>query len=116
MIDNTLTVILSCSEGSRLQSLTKRRAKPSVPFGGKWVGFQNVYIDESSIVEDSVLFDNVKVGKNVKRFKCIFEKSIAIPDGEEIDYDLKKDRQRFTVTNNNIVLVPQGYSFEESSN
>ncbi|MCW8910247.1 MAG: glucose-1-phosphate adenylyltransferase [Gammaproteobacteria bacterium] len=74
--------------------------------------FQNVYIDENSIIEDSVLFDNVKVGKNVKLYKCIIDKHVSIPDGEEIGFDLEKDRQRFTVTDNNIVVVPQGYSFE----
>ena len=60
--------------------------------------FQNVYMDENSIVEDSVLFGNVKVVKNVKLYKCIIDKHVTIPDGEEIGYDLKKDRQRFSIT------------------
>ena len=36
MIENTLTLILAGGEGSRLQPLTQYRAKPSVPFGGKY--------------------------------------------------------------------------------
>lgn len=36
MIDNTLTIILAGGAGSRLQPLTHSRAKPSVPFGGKY--------------------------------------------------------------------------------
>jgi len=36
MIDKTLTVVLAGGEGSRLQPLTRLRAKPSVPFGGKY--------------------------------------------------------------------------------
>lgn len=36
MIDKTLTIVLAGGEGSRLQPLTKLRAKPSVPFGGKY--------------------------------------------------------------------------------
>lgn len=36
MIENTLTIILAGGEGSRLQPLTRLRAKPSVPFGGKY--------------------------------------------------------------------------------
>ena len=36
MINNTLTIILAGGEGKRLQPLTKFRAKPSVPFGGKY--------------------------------------------------------------------------------
>lgn len=36
MIDKILTIILAGGEGSRLQPLTRLRAKPSVPFGGKY--------------------------------------------------------------------------------
>ncbi len=73
--------------------------------------FQNVFIDDNSIVENSVLFDNVSVGKNVKLNKCIIDKHVKIPDNERIGYDLEKDRNRFTVTEDEIVVVPQGYAF-----
>ncbi len=33
---NTLVLILAGGEGSRLKDLTKWRAKPAVPFGGKY--------------------------------------------------------------------------------
>jgi len=36
MLDTTLTVILAGGDGSRLQPLTRERAKPAVPFGGKY--------------------------------------------------------------------------------
>lgn len=36
MLENTLTVILAGGHGSRLQPLTAERAKPAVPFGGKY--------------------------------------------------------------------------------
>ena len=36
MIENTLAIILAGGAGTRLQPLTQRRAKPSVPFGGKY--------------------------------------------------------------------------------
>ena len=36
MIDNTLTIILAGGHGSRLYPLTQERAKPAVPFGGKY--------------------------------------------------------------------------------
>ena len=73
--------------------------------------FQNVFIDDSSIVESSVLFDNVKVGKNVRLYKCIIDKDVVVPNNESIGYDLAKDKERFTVTENDIVVVPQGYVF-----
>ena len=58
--------------------------------------------------------DNVKEGKNVKLYKCIIDKYVSIPHDEEIGLDLDKDRKRFTETKNNIVVVPQGYLFNES--
>ena len=36
MLENILTVILAGGHGSRLQPLTSERAKPAVPFGGKY--------------------------------------------------------------------------------
>jgi len=36
MPDNTLTFILAGGMGSRLAPLTAERAKPAVPFGGKY--------------------------------------------------------------------------------
>lgn len=72
---------------------------------------QNVFIDDGSMVENCVIFNNVKVGKNVKLNKCIIDKHVTIPDGEAIGYDLVKDRQRFTVTEDDIVVIPQGYKF-----
>jgi len=75
--------------------------------------FQNIFIDDSSIIEDSVIFDAVKIGKNVRLNKCIIDKNVSIPDGEVIGYDLTKDRQRFTVTDTGIVVIPSGYVFEK---
>jgi glucose-1-phosphate adenylyltransferase len=36
MHDKTLAIILACGIGARLQPLTSDRAKPAVPFGGKY--------------------------------------------------------------------------------
>jgi glucose-1-phosphate adenylyltransferase len=73
--------------------------------------FQNVFIDDEAVVEKSVLFDNVKVGKNARLNQCIIDKDVIIPDNETIGHDLEKDRQRFTLSENGIVVVPKGYIF-----
>jgi glucose-1-phosphate adenylyltransferase len=39
------------------------------------------------------------------------DKNVIIPDRERIGYDMKKDRQRFTVSEKGIVVVPKGYRF-----
>ena len=77
--------------------------------------FQNVFIDDEALVENSVLFDNVIVGKNVSLNKCIVDKNVVIPDGEEIGYDNEKDRKRFYISEQGIVVIPQGYIFTQSS-
>lgn len=73
--------------------------------------FQNIYIDEESLVNNSVVFDNVKIGKNVKINKCIIDKNVTIPDNESIGHNLTEDKKRFTVTESGIVVIPQGYEF-----
>lgn len=73
---------------------------------------QNVFIDDSSMVENCVIFDDVKVGKRVKLNHCIIDKHVEIPDGEEIGFNRKKDRERFTVTDSGIVVIPNSYQFE----
>jgi len=72
---------------------------------------QNIYIDEESLVESSVIFDHVKIGKNVRLNKCIVDKGVIIPDNESVGYNLNEDRKRFTVTDSGIVVIPQGYIF-----
>ena len=73
--------------------------------------FQNVFIDDESQIINSVIFDGVKIGKNVKINKCIIDKGVVVPDGEIIGDNIEKDKQRFTVTETGIVVIPQGYVF-----
>jgi len=37
---------------------------------------------------------------------------MRIPAGETIGYDLEKDRQRFTVTESGLVVIPKGQVIE----
>lgn len=74
--------------------------------------FQNVFVDDESQVLNSVIFNGVKIGKNVKINKCIIDKDVIIPDNEIIGENSEKDRTRFTVTESGIVVIPQGYVFE----
>ncbi len=73
--------------------------------------FSGAYIDDKAIVENSILFDDVRVGAGAGLRTCIVEKSVNIPPGEQIGHNLNKDRQRFTVSENGIVVVPQGFVF-----
>jgi len=65
-------------------------------------------INSYSLVEDSILFENVNVGRHVKIRKAIIDKNITIPDGSTIGYDREEDLHNgYTVTDSGIVVVPR---------
>ena len=63
-------------------------------------------INSHSLVEDSILFENVNVGRNAKIRKAIIDKGVVVPDGTVIGYDHAEDcRRGYTVTESGIVIV-----------
>jgi glucose-1-phosphate adenylyltransferase len=65
-------------------------------------------INSYSLVEDSILFENVNVGRHARIRKAIVDKNVVIPDGAKIGYDLAEDRRNgYTVTESGIVVVPR---------
>jgi glucose-1-phosphate adenylyltransferase len=72
----------------------------------------NVFAHSWAHVEDCVAFEDVDIGRHVKIRRAIIDKEVKIPDGEVIGYDLDKDRRRFTVTDNGVVVIPKGLVIE----
>lgn len=70
-----------------------------------------VRVQSNAVVENSILMHGVTVGKNAKIKNSIIDKRIKVPENEEIGYDLDKDRKRFTVTEEDIVVVPKEFVF-----
>lgn len=64
-----------------------------------------VRVEHAAQVQDSILFNYVTVGAGAKLKRCIIDKHVNIPAGETIGYDLDRDRQRFTVTEEGVVVV-----------
>ena len=65
-------------------------------------------INSYSLVEDSILFENVNVGRHAKIKRAIIDKGVVIPDGAIIGYDHQDDiRRGYTVTESGIVVVPR---------
>ncbi|MFA5517525.1 MAG: glucose-1-phosphate adenylyltransferase [Desulfuromonadales bacterium] len=65
-------------------------------------------VNSYSLVEDSILFENVTVGRHVKMRRTIVDKNLVIQDGSVIGYDLDADRAKgYTVTDSGIVVVPR---------
>ncbi len=74
----------------------------------------NVIVQSWSTVDESVILDEVVVGRHCRIKKSIIDKHNTIPPHTEIGYDPNEDRKRFTVTPRGIVVVPKGY-FHKSS-
>ena len=65
-------------------------------------------INSYSLIEDSILFENVTIGRHVKIRKAIIDKNVVITDGSTIGYDLEEDFAKgYTVTESGIVVVPR---------
>jgi len=65
-------------------------------------------IHSYSLVEDSILFENVTIGRHARLRKVIIDKNVVIPDRTVIGYDHDEDRRRgYTVTESGIVVVPR---------
>jgi len=63
-------------------------------------------VDSRSLVEDSILFENVSVGRDVRIKKAIIDKGVVVADGTVIGYDHREDLRRgHTVTDSGIVIV-----------
>lgn len=71
-----------------------------------------VFVHSWAHVQDCVAFEDVEIGRHVKIRRAIIDKEVKIPDGEIIGYDLEKDRRRFTVTDNGVVVIPKGLVIE----
>ena len=72
-----------------------------------------VRINSYADVDESILMDGVEVGRHSKIRRTIIDKGVKLPPGTTIGYDLEQDRQRFTVTDSGIVVVPKGAKIEE---
>ncbi len=64
-----------------------------------------VRVNSFSLVTDSILFEDVVVGRHTKLHRTIVDKGVDIPEGTQIGYFPEEDRKRFTVTESGIVVI-----------
>ena len=69
----------------------------------------NVIVRSWAEVDESVILDDVEVGRHCKIKKAIIDKHNVIPPHTEIGINPAADRERFHVTPRGIVVVPKGY-------
>ena len=67
-----------------------------------------VRVNSYSSVRESILFDDVDVGRNARIRRAIVDKGVVIPPGTTIGVDPEEDRKRFTVSERGIVVIPKG--------
>jgi glucose-1-phosphate adenylyltransferase len=78
--------------------------------------FPDVRVNSFSHVEESVLMDNVDVGRKARLRRVIVDKNVEIPPRTEIGYDLEADRKLgLHVSPEGIVVVPKGHRFPTRS-
>ena len=68
-----------------------------------------VIIHSWATVEESVIMDDVVVGRHCKIKKAIIDKHNVIPAHTEIGYNPNEDKKRFTLTPRGIVVVPKNF-------
>lgn len=68
-----------------------------------------VYVHSWSSVTDSVLLDNVQVGRHAVVRRAIIDKNVVIPDSARIGMDPDEDRARgLTTTESGLVVIGKG--------
>jgi glucose-1-phosphate adenylyltransferase len=72
-----------------------------------------VRINSYADVDEAILMDGVEVGRHSKIRRAIVDKGVKLPPNTTIGYDLEHDRQRFTVTDSGVEVVPKGAVIEE---
>jgi glucose-1-phosphate adenylyltransferase len=71
-----------------------------------------VRVNSYSYVEESILFEDVNIGRHCRIRRAIIDKHVEIPPGTTIGYDVERDRRQFHVTESGIVVIPKGMRIE----
>lgn len=69
----------------------------------------NVRINSFALVEESIIFDGVNIGRSARIRRAIIDKDVQVPEGVAIGYDTELDRARgLTVTEGGLTIIPKG--------
>ena len=75
--------------------------------------FRRARVNSYALVQRSVLFDEVEIGRNCIIQNTIIDKNVIVPPGTKIGVNLEEDRARgFKITEKGVVVVPKSYKFE----
>jgi glucose-1-phosphate adenylyltransferase len=68
----------------------------------------SVHLHSRSLVDGSVVFSGVEVGRKAVIRNAIVDKDVVIEPGARIGVDPEADRARFTVSDAGVVVIPKG--------
>ncbi len=68
------------------------------------LGFK-VRVEEDSLIEESVILPNVRIGRGVTLRRCVVDKDCHLPDGFSAGMNHAHDATRFHVTEHGITLI-----------
>lgn len=95
-------------EGRRGQAVDSVVAGGAILSGGtvknSIIG-RGVRVHTGASVEDSVVFDNVDIGRHAKIRRAILDKNVRIPEDTVIGYDHELDKLLYHVTESGVVVV-----------
>lgn len=101
----------SGDQGVLLDSILGAGALISGGYVKRSILSSRVRVLDSASVEDSILFDQVTVGEGATLRRCIIDKGVSIPPGMQIGVNLEVDRERYTVSDNGVIVVPRLHCF-----
>ena len=70
-----------------------------------------VFIDHDAHVTDSIIMEGVHIGAGARLNRCIVDKNVVIPKFERIGLDRDADSERYTVSDNGIVVIEKERPF-----
>lgn len=70
--------------------------------------YPRVEVEDGAIVDESILFEGVRIGANARVRRCICDKDVVIPSGDCIGEDRRADAERFEVSEGGIVVIRKG--------
>jgi glucose-1-phosphate adenylyltransferase len=72
----------------------------------------DVRIHSYSLVEDSILFDRVEIGRHARIRRAIIDKDVRIPAGFTVGYNPGDDAKHFVVSESGVVVIARGEQIE----
>jgi glucose-1-phosphate adenylyltransferase len=66
------------------------------------------FIDHDAHVTESLIFPGVTVGPGARLHRCIIDKNVNIPASMRIGLEPELDRQRYTVSDDGVVVIEKG--------